>query len=557
MNLRSFIWGMLILTFSLLHNVAHAARSFSYVQSPLTASAIFNMGSVQTLSYQITNTNTGGNVGERIYEMRFVLPGTGTVFSSSTSAPAGWTRTAFSTVSVTFRADSWATTIAVGGTPVTFPLNFIMRSTSADLSDSLKSIRASYTSSTTGNFNRTGRNTINTSNLWTLKSLAITSFQITDTLGNPITALAAGSSFRLVMTIKNNTTASVSNIVSNPAPPTAFSAGVTQALTSTVGSPLTLAAGASGTITFTYSTSATDSGTIFFTATAKSGANITSALATSNTLAVGRFIASLNPAAPICLYAGANLTVTMDLTNKYPYNITNVTTNLAPVAGAPVNYISGPVPASPIATIATTPPAAVTSVTWVYQVNNNLIATDPFTFGGGATGTGNTAGFPIHTTPSTATAPISRGEFPIVVNPAITNAASGNVQLTWTLTNNGCYPVNSVSIAIPAGWTWANDAYSLVTPSAGISVETWVVSGTNPITFTSPGALSQIQQTFSGDFSLVFSATPAAAETSTFTLTVTDATPTAVNVPVTVTVNPYLSGGLNTSTGNVSREEFR
>ena len=142
MNLRSFMLAVLIITFSLLHNVAHAARSFTYAQSPATAAAIFNMGSVQTLSYQITNTNTGGNVGERIYEMRFVLPGTGTVFSSSTSAPTGWTRTAFSTVSVTFQATSWANTIAVGGAPVSFPLNFLMRSASADLSDSLKSIRA-------------------------------------------------------------------------------------------------------------------------------------------------------------------------------------------------------------------------------------------------------------------------------------------------------------------------------------------------------------------------------------------------------------------------------
>ena len=555
MNLRSFILAVLILTFSLLHNVAHAARNFTYAQSPATAAAIFSMGSVQTLSYQVANTSTGGNAGERIYEMRFNLPGTGTVFSSSTTAPAGWTRTAYSTVSVTFRATSWATAIAVGGTPVTFSLNLIMRSSSADINDSLKSLRASYTDSTTGNFNRTGRNTTNTTNLWTLKSLAITSFQTTDTLGNPITALAAGSSFRLVMTIKNNSTVSVSNIVSNPNPPTAFPVGtITQVLTSTVGSPLTpaLAPGASGTITFTYSTVATDSGTIYFTATARSGPNITSALATSNTLAISRFIANFPAFANSCLYAGANFDVTMDLSNGYPYNLNNVTTNLAAVSGAPVTKISGPSPPSPIAIAA----SSVISVTSVYQVNSNVIATDPFTFSGGATGTGITTGSPTHTTPPSTSFPVTRGEFPVVVNPAVTNAGSGNVQLTWTLTNNGCAAVNSVAIAIPAGWTWANEAYSLVTLSGSTSVETWVASGTNTITFTASVG-SQLPLTFSGDFSLVFSATPAAAEASNFTVTVTDAAAGIANVPVTVTVNAYRSGLLNNATPNFSREEFR
>ena len=101
--------------------LAHAARSFSYVQTPAVAAALFNMRSTQSLSYLITNTNTPANTGERIYQMRFRI-NSGSLFSNTTVAPAGWTRTAWSTTSVTFRANSWANAIAVGGASTNFTL---------------------------------------------------------------------------------------------------------------------------------------------------------------------------------------------------------------------------------------------------------------------------------------------------------------------------------------------------------------------------------------------------------------------------------------------------
>lgn len=555
MKMRTFIWCVII-TFSLMNNVAHAARSFTYAQSPATALAVFNMGSTQTLSYQITNTSTGANVGERIYSMQFNLPGTGTVFSASTSAPAGWTRSAFSATSVTFLASSWNNAIAVSGngptTTASFSLVLVMASASTDVNDSLKSIRANFTKSTSPPFKRSGFITTNTSNLWKLKSLAITSLQITDTLGNPVTALAAGSSFRLVMTVINNSSASQSGIVSNPNPPTPVKTGtVTQALTGTAGSPLTLASGASGTITFTYSTAATDNGTIYFTANAQSGASVTSSLTTSSTLALSKFTAAITPSVS-CQYAGSTITVTMALTNGFPYSILNVTPTLTQQAGAPLTYVSGPTPA----TIASIGAGAGTNVSWVYQVNNNIVATDPFNFSGSATGTGNTVGSPIITTPLTPSASIARGEFLIVVNPSATNTSSANVELTWSVTNNGCLAVNSVGISVPAGWVWANDAYSLVNLSAVSAIETWVASGANPVTFTSPNPASQLPQIFSGDFSLVFSATPAAVATSVFTVTAIDAGAAVVAIPVNVTVNPFMTGVLNNATNNTWREDF-
>ena len=230
---------------------------------------------------------------------------------------------------------------------------------------------------------------------------------------------------------------------------------------------------------------------------------------------------------------------------------------LTPVAGAPVNFSSGPAPAAPIATINTTPNAAPTNVSWVYGVNSNAIATDPYTFSGSATGTGNTAGSPIRTTPITTSASVARGEFPTVVNPSATNASSTNVELTWNITNNGCAAVNSVTITAPGAWGAVTETYSLVSLSAASAIETWGASGTNPYTFTAPNAASQLPQTFSGDFSLVFSTTPTNVGVSGFTIRVTDALGAFTDIPINVMVNPYLAGGLNNAQNKIWREEFR
>ena len=48
------------------HGLAHAARNFAYVQSPAAASAVFSMGTTQSLSYLISNNNTGTNVVNQV-----------------------------------------------------------------------------------------------------------------------------------------------------------------------------------------------------------------------------------------------------------------------------------------------------------------------------------------------------------------------------------------------------------------------------------------------------------------------------------------------------------
>ena len=528
--------------------IAHAARTFTNVQSP-PAGTNLDMGSIQTLTYLITNTASGGNAGERIYEMRFRI-NSGSLFSASTAAPAGWTRSAFSTTSVSFRATSWVNAIPAGGS-LSFALVIAMRTTTADVNERLRDMRARFTTTTTGPpFNPIGKSTTTNPGSWTLKSLAITSFQITDTSGVPITAQTAGNPFQVRMTVRNNSSVAQNPVVSNANPPAGTWTGTGPSPTCTAGGSLSLASGASGTIIFNCTSVATASGTVFFTAIAQRGGTVTSATAVSTVLAISRFIVSITTSAPVssCLYSGASLTVTMTVANNTGSTITAITGSLTPIAGAPVSYISGPTPAS-IASMAT---ATTATITWIYTINSTGL-TNPFTFSGSATGT---SGVPL-TTPTATSAAVTRGAFAVSVNPTSTNAGSTNTELSFNVTNSGCASVNSVAVTAPAGWTFGNDTYSLVNLSAVNAIETWTTGGSNPVAFTAPNLAGQMPQTFSGSFSLVYAATPPSATTSIFTLRVTDANGSFVDVPVNITVNAFKTGTLNNATNKIWREDFR
>ena len=530
---------------------AWAARTFTVAQIPAIGTE-FDMRSTQSVSFVVTSTASGGNALERIYLVRFRIS-SGSVFAGGTAAPAGWSRTAFTTTSVTFQATSWANAIPSGGS-ATFTLSITMRSTTQDVSETLRDIRSSFTTTSTGPpFTSLGTATVSNPGGWTLRSYGVT-FQLTDLSGNPITALAAGTSFRLVMTVTNLTTGTQNGITASPNPPTVVKTGtVTQSLTGTAGSPLNLVSGASGSITFTYGTAASDTGTIAFTAIARNSGSITSRLVTSSTLSVGRMTAAI-ASSLACQYAGSNITVTMSITDGFPYSILNVTPVLTPLAGAPVTYVSGPSPAAPIASVPVSPPT--TDVTWTYQVNA-AGATNPFTFSGSASGTGNTAGSPAVATPTANSASVTRGDFPASLNPTVVNAGSSNVEVTVSIANNGCAAVTSVAITPPAGWTASSDTYSLVDIAAGSSIETWTAAGAGPVTFTAPNLAGQMPLGFGGDFAIVFGATPAAAGAGSFTVRVTDANGLFTDIPLPVTVNAFKSGTLNDAASRIWREIFQ
>lgn len=518
---------------------AFATRNATFTQTSPTPPGVFDMGTTQTLTFSVGNANTGTNAGERLYAVRFRI-NSGSTFAGTTAAPAGWTRTSFSTTQVIFTANDWTLAVQTGSS-VSFSLAILMRTTTADAnSEILRDGRGSFTTDTvfSNGISNAGTQTDSGIGSWQLRSLQVTSFQTTDLTNNPVSTILAGQGFKLVMTVKNISSAIQSTIVSQTNPPTATKTGtVTQGLTSTVNSPnpLTLAAGASGTITFTYTTSTTDNGTIFFTAFARNNtSSATSRTATSNTLTVsgGQFIANTTTS-KTCVYIGQTFTIGMDLQNTNLFAINNTAPTLSPSAAGIVTLVSGPTPA----TVSIGASATLTNAfQWTYQITGGTVG-QIFTMNGSASGTAQPPGSGTKTTPVDPTSNITRAGFSPTPSPAQVNADSTNQEVTFTLTNAGCAAAQSVSIGIPAGWTYIGDSYSLVNSTD----ESWTVSGAGPIVFSAPAPANQLQLGQSATFSLVLR-TPSSATSSTFPVTVTDATSATASPTASITVNAFKSG---------------
>lgn len=533
---------------------------FSVTQvSPASGSDVL-MGDTVPFVFQIRNLNSSS--GDRINEVRFRLPSPGSTFSSTTAAPTGWTKSASSASSVTFQANSWSNTIR-GGNTLNFTLILVIRKTDRDVTETLDDVRARFSDGDGGGGWGGGgwggsdaTQTIDNPGSWRIKALKV-AFQITDTSGNPITAIHSGGTVRLIMTVTNRSTVTQSSIVTNPNPPTRnqSNATATHASTQYSPSPLTLPSGATGTITFTYTVSLSGSatnGSVSFSANARnSSGNATSTSTTSIALAVSNFTASMT-VTPTCAYIGQDITVTMTLKNSFSTgNITNVTPTLT-LTGAPVTKISGPTPAAPNGPVAAGGGTFVFS--WTYRATGGN-AGDTIGFAGTASGTRSSSTINTPANPPPAT--VVLGAYSVTMAPTETNASSKNQAVTWTFVNEGCAAVNSVSIAYPAGWSYGGDAYSLVENSADNFIETWSASVANPVVFTAPSAAARLMLGGTGAFRLVFTGTPPTTGASSFTLTITDANGGADTRVVPITVNAFNSDGLNNANTKSHREEFR
>ena len=553
---------------------ADAAVNYTVTQTNPAPTANFNMRTTSSVTFRITNTSTAGETIRRVrFRIRNVVgtcgaaPCANTLFSNTTAAPAGWTRSAFAVASVTFTANTVADRIPAGGTK-DFTMAYNMGNMTADFTQTLRDVRATFSTGAT--------RTINNPGSWKLLSLSITSFQTTDCAGTPIATLTAGNNFCVVMAITNISSTAQNGIVSSPTN-TPSCANISKTGTVTQGwvsttynpNPLNLAALASGTITFRYSTVGTDNGTIqFVNLIAQRIATVTSMLANSNILSVSRLTISITVrgpivASPTCVFSGDTATFTMTATNNTGASVTNVTPSALTQCAYPpciptvtIGALTGPLPAC-IASIAN---GASGTFTWTVPVTgtinspkSNFYVTGNVNYNKAACGAGGGI------TSATATSNTEDIDGYIVTAlPATTNANSANEEIIWAVTNLGCAAINSVAIAIPGGWTYSGDNYSIVDP-AGAGVETWTTSGT--VTFTADAPANQIATpNGTGEFHLVFSATPTATGANTFNVVITDtsATPNVTTVPTTVTVNPYDStpGQGNYTTPGVWRESY-
>ncbi len=558
---------------------AHAARSFTIAQTAPVAPGEVDMGTTQTLTYTITNTATGTNAGERIYVMRFRLNGgctgtgcTATLFSTTSAAPANWTRTAFNTTSVTYTAATWNDAIPVGSS-LSFSVVVTAGTSTQDRTETLRDARATFTANT--NLTKAGTSTVSAPGSWILQSLQITGFQTTDTSGAPTSAIAAGATFRIVITVKNISVATLNGIVANPSPPTATKTGTfggaspSCSLTSTSPSPFNLAAGASGTMTYTCTTSSSDSGTVTYSVTdVRTGASVTSRSGTSNVLSVSPLSVGIAVTGPYadttCHFSGDTAKFVMTVTNNTGAPLTSVTPSALTRGGTSttIGAFTGPTAACTLPV----PNGGSCTYTW----------TAPVTIVGSYPSSGPKPAFFVTgsasaTNPGAITSPTVPSNtqdvdgFVVAVAPTATNTDSTNQEFTFTVTNRACSNLDKVAITVPAGppgFVYGGDGYSVVNDNSGTGVpnESWsqaITTFTAPLNNAPTADPGRIPIGNSGDFSLVMSSTPGAAATYTFTLVLTDEKGLAKTNTVDVPVATFGTGTINSANPATWHEVFQ
>jgi len=516
------------------HAPAHAIRSFS-VALTTPSPAQFEMGTTSPGTFRVTHT---GNQ-DTISRVRFRI-NNGDYFSNTTTAPAGWTVSFGSAAgggyrTVTFTATSVANHIAIGAFR-DFTIAIIFRRTSADATERLRDVRSTFTSGGGG----TSNVTVSNQPSWTLKSLIMTI-----TPSSLSVARSCTGAFTLTMQITNRSTANITGVTSVPKPPTlTVLSGAPAPSATTTSNPanLNLNAGASGTMVWVYNTGP-NTGTISFTAyAATSPATRTSRAITSSVITVTStscIIADFNatPPSPTCIFSGDTVTFTMRVTNNTGITLSNVTPSALTRGGtATIGAITGPAPAS----VATMVNGAVQNFTWTAPISGNPF--DTYTVAGFVTATGG------YVSQTTTTAAADLNGFVLDAAPDAT-AFSTNQEMTWAITNHGCNTVRSVSIPIPAGWTWNGDSYSLVYTGGGASVETWsaAVVGSN-VVFTAPGGSEMAIDDSASSFNLTMT-TPSVTSTTNYvfsaTVTDTNGTPRVRTITSPLVVNPFNTGAPN------------
>ncbi len=532
---------------------AEAVRSFTIDQSP--ASVEFVMGSSNNpITFHVANNSTAG---ETIRSVRFTISTTYTSLPNpeTFTAPAGWTCARSSNTRITCTAGSATSYLGPGDSgDFTFDINSV--ASNRDRTTNLSSAQALFVGS------GTWRTPNSTTSSWTWKALLMT-------LTPSPTGVGSGCQFTLTMNVTNESTQNNLTIspVPSPRPTASTSGGASVDSPSPVPSSLTLNAGASGSIVWTYTLSGPAGGAVSLTACASTtgscstaGASRTSLTVTSAAITVmggvSCGLSSSLTSSQACLFSGDIATFQMLVTNTTGGPVTAVTPSTLTrivTGNANIGSFTGPTPAS----IASLPSPSTGTFTWTAVVTGDPNTT--YAVQGYATAAG-----PLQT--ATTQSPVQDIDG-YVVTVGATNADSTNAELTWTVRNSACSKVDQVGIAMPdtVNWTYGNDGYALVHNVAGNADDSWSLTySAGTATFTAQAAADRIPPPpvapplNEGTYSLLFSQTPATAGTYTFIVTVVDdAIPPVSRVKQTaVTVNPFDPAGPNATTGTgVWRED--
>jgi hypothetical protein len=519
------------------HREAWAAKySITIARTPSSPAVVLTMGNAiagTMLSYDVTNRGTGGN----LYQIDFTVPSGYTLAAATLpgDAPAGWTTAVLSNGN---RTMTFATTQNGASTiPRNAMQTFILRLNSVavpaliqDGTVALATVKATYDNGKAATLSNAA------SSSWSVKSLAVVGFTAIDSVTGQ-QATVPGGTLTVTLTLANRSTGNWTGIISVPQPPAVAAVWSTgNAAVTTISSPaISLNAGQTGNLVWIFAVGGacgganSPSGSVTFSVTsARNGTNTAtavSATATSNSVAIGCFTGNIGPS-QTCVTSGANITITMNLTNQFNNNIAGITAPADPGGSgtAARTRVSGPT--FPGGTTAAPPPPSPPpplSVTWVYTITGAPGQT--FLFSGG-TVTGTLQAAPPKTVTASIT-PSPAGN--IVSQPTVTPSPATipsdknrMVDISWSFDNKLCNPVSQVAIAVPAGWMYL-DGSALITNN-GAAYDDWSVNTAGSVvTFTGGTSIvSPVTGVGNGTFTLFFSQTPNAQANYAFPVVITD-----------------------------------
>ncbi len=201
--------------------------------------------------------------------------------------------------------------------------------------------------------------------------------------------------------------------------------------------PFSVAPGASAAVIWTYN--ADSSGPVYFSGRA-SAPGALSPLATSNTVLIGDFTASLG-LFPQSVIDGQTITVEMTAANNGGSALVNVTPSISRCpGGAAETLISGPSPAF----IPSLSKGAAGVFSWTYRVTGSV--GQPYCF----TGTAIANGPVITNTAASNTGKLS--VYSVTTAPSAVLSGAPGVTINWNVYNGGGCELRLISIGIPALW---------------------------------------------------------------------------------------------------------
>jgi hypothetical protein len=559
------------------HASADASRSYTVSNiSPLVAEFDSDVVTANTFTVRVQTTNTQtNNQSELIYQVVFTVSGTYTTFNAAQPGQANlWTCTRNSATQVTCSTDRNNGPNRILNTRncttcyQDFRLSVNSVASSFDQIDHFSGTTASYRVSrwTTGTSSYTyAGNPAQLPASWTWKTLGITLNVLPANPGNACT-------ITLTMHVSKLSSAATITVTPSLSAPILTGGATVNLLSGPNPASVTLTnAAPTRDIVWTYRINGGAGSTVQFTGCASTGATcVTGSGATRTSRSVQSNIAAVTAGmtcnfslswavTPACFYPGDTATFTMTVINTTGSPITTVrpsalTCSGTAQIGAPAcSFATGPTPTT-VWTLATSPTGS--TFTWTAVITGN--ANDTFAVTGNATG--QQAGLVTAPTATSDTARDLAG-YSVSVNPSATNGESAEAEFVWTVTNYACANINQIIISIPGGWVFADDGYAMVSNMTGNQDDLWTrIPGTS--TFTAQAAGDSIPNSGrSGDFSLLFSGTPAvvAATPYTFNVRVTDDAIPAVSkdISTTITVNPYGTGTLNDTSRTLWHEDVK